>query len=121
LLANPAAETLIRDICGDNNFQDFQEPDFFEKSGLLECINDSLKTEKLKTCQLHLTKHNSEGIYLDVHCLPFYTKNEKKVLIMVGDVTEQKEMEEKILEAQKLDSIGTLTGGIAHDFNNTLT
>ncbi|MBI1804718.1 MAG: PAS domain S-box protein [Ignavibacteriae bacterium] len=41
--------------------------------------------------------------------------------IVLRDITEKKKMEEKILQAQKIDSIGSLAGGIAHDFNNILT
>ncbi|OGU73069.1 MAG: hypothetical protein A3H45_02050 [Ignavibacteria bacterium RIFCSPLOWO2_02_FULL_55_14] len=66
-------------------------------------------------------KKNGDVIDVEIisHTLNFGGRSAELVLAM--DITERHSLQRQLLQAQKLESIGTLASGIAHDINNILT
>ncbi len=68
---------------------------------------------------------NREGKKLTVLITANAVTNEQGKIVayegIMRDITEKKQLEQQLFQAQKMESIGLLTGSIAHDFNNILT
>lgn len=93
-------------------------------------LQNFITTGKVDNTELQLRK--KDGTSIDVILNMSAVRDDKGDIIFSRsawrDITdykqivrEKKELEKKLLHAQKMESIGTLAGGIAHDFNNILS
>ena len=86
---------------------------------LLESIEEVGAESRGSIASRHRRKDGTI-IHVEIVSRPLVFDGRRARLALANDITEKKLLEEKFLNAQRLENLGMLAAGIAHDLNNVL-
>lgn len=117
---NPAAERLTH-CKGETVYGNILWEKCPELARYRPLIAEVLETRQVAHQHREMVRTPEEIFYYDVHIFPLLADTIAGVVLHIEDATQRVHMEETMLQATKMASIGGLAAGMAHEINNPLS
>lgn len=118
LLKAPVSSAILEN---NQKFSDFVHQS--EHKQFLKMLQDLIKGVYIRNQELRIqcTDGSLFSALVSASVIMDEANNPTKLIFITRDLTDLKNLENKLRQSQKMESLGTLAGGIAHDFNNIIT
>jgi len=98
---NRAITTIIGGKEEELLSQNFKHIKSWEKSGMLQLAEEALISGKKVGREIQTVTTFGKEVWYDAQFIPFNIKNESHLLVMLSDIKERKQAEQKIIESEK--------------------
>jgi PAS domain S-box-containing protein len=108
----------IQEMTGQSLYRFLPRQQVYEQLNYVREVLASGKGEKIET-RLALP---SRSLWFDIQYIPLKTEGTEEgyALAIARDITERKDIEQQLINTEKLASLGTMAAGVAHEINNPI-
>jgi PAS domain S-box-containing protein len=97
------------------------DPEFLSDISLIDHIKKvSENSEHISFSKISYINRKNQKKHLDIDLLKTSSDYGDHVLLLINDITRNVELEQKLIQTEKLASLGKLLTGITHELNNRL-
>ncbi len=93
-------------------------PDF---SSRMNELKDAIETGKPARIERHLTHLDGTPRFSEIVIYPLLIEHSRGAVIRIDDVTQRVQMEQMMVQTEKMMTVGGLAAGMAHEINNPLS